>query len=88
MAFTTMPLAIASLLGMLTMLVALGIIVMLCVRQLVWHASVDGWTSMVCIILLLSGLQLFCLGIIGQYLSKMYLEIKRRPHYIIAEQSE
>ena len=87
-AFTTMPLAIASLLGMLTMLVALGIIVMLCVRQLVWHASVDGWTSMVCIILLLSGLQLFCLGIIGQYLSKMYLEIKRRPHYIIAEQSE
>ena len=86
-AFTTMPLSIASLLGMLTMLVALGIIVMLCVRQLVWHDSVDGWTSMVCIILLLSGLQLFCLGIIGQYLSKMYLEIKRRPHYIIAEQS-
>ena len=86
-AFTTMPLSIASLLGMLTMLVALGIIVMLCVRQLVWHDSVDGWTSMVCIILHLSGLQLFCLGIIGQYLSKMYLEIKRRPHYIIAEQS-
>ena len=87
-AFTTMPLAIASILGMIAMLVALGIIVMLCVRQLVWHASVDGWTSMVCIIVLLSGLQLFCLGIIGQYLSKMYLEIKRRPHYIIAEQSE
>lgn len=86
-AFTTMPLAIASLLGMLTMLVALGIIVMLCVRQLLWHASVNGWTSMICIIVLLSGLQLFCLGIIGQYLAKMYLEIKRRPHYIIAEQS-
>ena len=87
-AFTTVPLALASLLGMLCMLVALVIIVCLCVRQILWHSSVDGWTSMVCIIVLLSGLQLFCAGIIGQYISKMYLEIKRRPHYIIAEQSE
>ena len=84
-AFTTFPLAIASLLGMLCMLVALVIIVTLCVRQIIWHSSVDGWTSLVCIIVLLSGLQLFCAGIIGQYISKMYLEIKRRPHYIIAE---
>lgn len=87
-AFTTFPLALASVLGMLCMLVALVIIVTLCVRQILWHSSVDGWTSMVCIIVLLSGLQLFCAGIIGQYISKMYLEIKRRPHYIIAEQSE
>lgn len=87
-AFTTFPLAVASILGMLFMLVALVIIVGLCVRQMVWHNSVDGWTSMVCIIVLLSGVQLFCVGIIGQYVSKMYLEIKRRPHYIIAEQSE
>ena len=87
-AFTTVPLALASLLGMLCMLVALVIIVCLCVRQILWHSSVDGWTSMVCIIVLLSGLQLFCAGIIGQYISKMYMEIKRRPHYIIAEQSE
>lgn len=86
-AFTTFPLAIASLLGMLCMLVALVIIVVLCVRQIVWHSSVDGWTSMVCIIVLLSGLQLFCAGIIGQYISKMYMEIKRRPHYIVAERS-
>lgn len=84
-AFTTFPLAIASLLGMLCMLVALVIIVTLCVRQILWHSSVDGWTSLVCIIVLLSGVQLFCVGIIGQYVSKMYLEIKRRPHYIIAE---
>ncbi len=87
-AFTTVPLALASLLGMLCMLVALVIIVCLCVRQILWHSSVDGWTSMVCIVVLLSGVQLFCVGIIGQYISKMYLEIKRRPHYIIAEQSE
>lgn len=87
-AFTTMPLALASLLGMICMLVALVIIVSLSVRQMIWHSSVDGWTSMVCIIVLLSGLQLFCVGIIGQYISKMYLEIKRRPHYIVAESSD
>lgn len=87
-AFTTFPLALASLLGMLCMLVALVIVVSLCVRQVLWHSSVDGWTSLVCIIVFLSGLQLFCVGIIGQYVSKMYLEIKRRPHYIVAEQSE
>lgn len=87
-AFTMMPLAVASILGMLCMLVALGIIASLCVRQMLWHNSVDGWTSLVCIIVLLSGLQLFCVGILGQYVSKMYLEIKRRPHYIVAEKSE
>lgn len=87
-AFTTFPLALASLLGMLCMLVALLIVVSLCVRQVLWHSAVDGWTSLVCIIVFLSGLQLFCVGIIGQYVSKMYLEIKRRPHYIVAEQSE
>lgn len=86
-AFTTFPLALASILGMLFMLLALVIIVALCVRQILWHSSVDGWTSMVCIIVLLSGVQLFCVGIIGQYISKMYLEIKRRPHYIVAESS-
>ncbi len=87
-AFTTMPLAMASILGMLCMLVALVIIVSLAVRQMLWHNSVDGWTSLVCIIVLLSGLQLFCVGILGQYVSKMYMEIKRRPHYIVAEKSE
>ena len=86
-AFTTFPLAVASILGMLFMLVSLIIIIALCVRQFVWQNSVDGWTSMVCIIVLLSGVQLFCVGIIGQYISKMYMEIKRRPHYIIDEQS-
>ena len=87
-AFTTMPLAVASVLGMFCMLVALVIIVSLVVRQMLWHNSVDGWTSLVCIVVMLSGLQLFCVGVLGQYVSKMYLEIKRRPHYIVAEQSE
>lgn len=87
-AFTTFPLAVASILGMLFMIISLIIIIALCVRQFVWQNSVDGWTSMVCIIVLLSGVQLFCVGIIGQYISKMYMEIKRRPHYIVAEKSE
>ncbi len=87
-AFTTVPLALASLMGMLCIVVSLLVIVLLCVRHVIWNNPVHGWDSLVCIIVFLSGLQLFCAGIIGQYLSKMYLEIKRRPHYIIAEQSE
>ena len=87
MAFTTVPLALASLLGMLCMLVALLVIVLLCVRHVIWNNPVHGWDSLVCIIVFLSGLQLFCVGIIGQYLSRMYMEVKRRPHYIIAERS-
>lgn len=86
-AFTTAPLLLASLLGMVFMALATVAIVILCVRQIVWHSSVDGWTSMTCIILMLSGVQLFCLGIFGQYQAKMYMEIKRRPHYIIDEKS-
>ena len=87
-AFTTVPLAFASLLGMLCMAVSLLVIVLLCVRHIIWNNPVHGWDSLVCIIVFLSGLQLFCAGVIGQYIAKMYMEIKRRPHYIIAEQSE
>ncbi|MBR2126775.1 MAG: glycosyltransferase family 2 protein [Akkermansia sp.] len=86
--FTTLPLALASLLGIMCLFVGIIIIILLSVRQIIWHNSVDGWTSMACIVVLLSGVQLFCMGIIGQYLAKMYMEIKRRPHYIIAEKSD
>lgn len=86
--FSTQPLALASWLGMAFMLLALTAIMALAIRQFAFHSSVDGWTSMVCIALLLSGIQLFCLGVFGQYLAKMYLEIKHRPHYIIAEGSD
>ena len=84
-AFTTMPLSIASLLGIFFMLFSFILILLLCIRQLVWHQSVYGWTSMVCIIIFFSGIQLFSLGIIGQYLAKTYMEVKRRPHFIIKE---
>lgn len=84
-AFSVAPLAFASILGLIFTLLSLIAIVGLSIRQWLTHASVDGWTSMVCIALLLSGVQLLCLGILGMYLSRTYLEVKRRPHYIIAE---
>ena len=60
-------------------------IIFVIVRQLVWGGSAYGWPSLVCIILLLSGVQLFAIGILGQYLSKTYLEVKKRPIYIVNE---
>lgn len=53
---------------------------------MIYHDPTPGWPSMVCIILLVSGVQLFCLGIVGQYLSKTYLEVKKRPIYLVKEE--
>ena len=88
LSFSTAPLVLSVLLGISFMVLSLVGIVFLFIRQLLYQNSAYGWTSMVCIILLLSGVQLFCLGIIGQYMSKMYTEIKRRPHYIIDRKSK
>lgn len=88
MAFTTVPLSIASVLGLFFCLAAFVAIVFVIVRQLIWGGSAFGWPSMVCIILFVSGVQLFCMGILGQYLAKTYLEVKHRPIYIIQEKSE
>lgn len=74
--------------GMLMMLAAFSGIVALIIREYLYHVSAYGWTSMVCLVLLIGGIQLFCMGIMGQYLAKTYLETKRRPHYIIARSSE
>lgn len=85
--FTTAPLSLASLLGVIFMFVSFASILFLCARQLIWHESVSGWTSMVCIIIFLCGIQLFSIGIIGLYLAKTYMEVKRRPVFIVKEQS-
>lgn len=85
-AFSTAPLAIASVLGLALCAVSFFAIVFVIVRQLVWGGSAFGWPSLVCIILFLAGVQLFCIGILGQYLAKTYLEVKRRPVYILREQ--
>lgn len=84
-AFSSMPLYIASILGIILCIFAFLAIIFVIVRQLIWGGSAYGWPSLVCIILLLSGVQLFAIGILGQYLSKTYLEVKKRPIYIVNE---
>jgi len=88
MAFSTAPLAMASLLGVIFCLVAFVFIVIIIIRKLTVGDPYNtvGWTSTACIILFVSGVQLFCLGIVGQYLSKAYLEVKKRPLYIVKEE--
>jgi len=87
-AFSTAPLALSSLLGIVFCVIAFIAIVFTIIRQMVWGGSAYGWSSMVCIILFLAGIQLFCIGILGQYLSKTYLETKKRPIYIVKEKGE
>ncbi len=82
-AFSTIPLAIASLIGILFCAIAFIMILVIIIRTLVVGDPTSGWPSLVCIVFFVSGIQLFCIGIIGQYLSKTYLETKKRPLYII-----
>lgn len=84
-AFSTAPLAFSSLLGFLFCLISFIMIIVIVVKTLAFGDPVAGWPSLVCIIMFLSGVQLFSMGILGQYLSKMYLETKKRPIYIISE---
>jgi len=63
-------------------------IILIIIKTLVYGDDVSGWPSLVCIIFMVSGIQLFCMGIIGEYLSKTYLETKKRPIYIVKETDE
>lgn len=84
-AFSTAPLVLASMFGIIFCLLAFIMILFIVVRTIVFGDPVAGWPSMVCIIFLIGGIQLLCIGIIGQYLSKTYLETKKRPQYIIKD---
>ena len=88
MAFSTAPLAMASFIGVFFCVVAFLFIIAIIIRQ--WTVgdpnNTVGWASMACIILFVSGVRLFCVGIVGQYLSKTYLEVKKRPLYIVKEE--
>ena len=84
-AFSTTPLVFSSVLGLIFCLVAFVMIIFIIVKTLVYGDPTAGWPSMACIVVFVSGIQLFTIGIIGQYLSKTYLEVKRRPIYIIKE---
>lgn len=83
--FSTMPLAIASITGVLFCVIAFILILYFFFKTLLWGDPVAGFPATICIILLLGGIQLFCVGILGQYLSKTYLETKQRPIYIARE---
>lgn len=84
-AFSTTPLILSSVIGLLFCIVAFILIVVIIIRTVAFGDPTSGWPSLACIIMLVSGIQLFSLGIIGQYLSKTYLEVKNRPIYIVKE---
>ena len=84
-AFSTTPLVISSVFGLLCCALALVMIVVVIVRTLVFGDPTSGWPSMVCIMLLLSGIQMLGIGIVGQYLAKTYLETKHRPMYLVRQ---
>ncbi|HBL85227.1 MAG: bactoprenol glucosyl transferase [Clostridiales bacterium GWF2_38_85] len=84
-AFSTAPLVLASFLGIFFTFIAFISIIALIVRELVWHVSAAGWPSTMVVILLLGGIQIFSIGVLGQYLSKTYLETKKRPIYLVRE---
>ena len=78
--------SIASLFGILMTGVSFLMLIAIVVRKLcIADSSIDGWASIICAIIFVGGIQLFCLGIMGQYVAKIYMEAKHRPHYIAAE---
>ena len=85
LAFTTAPLTIAAFIGIIFCLLSIIAIIIIIIRTLIYGDPVSGWPSLVCIMFFLSGIQLFCAGISGAYLSKTYTEVKRRPLYIVKE---
>ena len=84
--FSQVPLSLASLVGILMTGVSFLMLAVIVVRKLcIVDSSIDGWASIICAVIFVGGLQLFCLGIMGQYVAKIYMEAKKRPHYIAAE---
>lgn len=88
MAFSTTPLAIASIIGIVFFVVSFPLLCVFGIRHWLGGAPTYEWATLMCIILFITGIQLFCTGIVGQYLSRTYLETKKRPIYIIKEYSD
>lgn len=86
--FSDAPLAVASWFGISCTGLSFLALLFIVIRRLVFGDPVAGWASTVCIIVFIGGIQLFCLGVIGQYIGRTYTETKRRPHYIISDSSE
>jgi glycosyltransferase involved in cell wall biosynthesis len=86
--FSQAPLNISSWFGIFMTLIAFAFLVFIVVRRLVFGDPVAGWASTACIIVFIGGIQLFCIGVMGQYIAKTYMEAKGRPHYIIADTND
>lgn len=84
-AFSTVPLVFSSVIGIIFFFIAMIAIIFIVINTLLYGNPTSGWPSMICIIFMVTGIQLFCIGIIGQYLSKIYLEVKNRPIYIVKD---
>ena len=85
LAFSTAPLVLSAIVGLLFCLISFIAIIIIIIKTIAYGDPVGGWPSLACMIMFTSGVQLFFLGVIGMYLSKTYLEIKKRPIYIIKE---
>ena len=83
--FSEVPLSIASWFGIVMTAIAFIFLIFIVVRRVCFGDPVAGWASMICVIIFIGGIQLFCMGVMGQYIAKTYIETKHRPHYIIAE---
>lgn len=83
--FSSSPLDIASIFGIVMTFFSFVMLLVIIIRKLIFGDPVDGWASLMCTIIFIGGIQLFCLGVIGQYLGKTYMETKKRPIYIINE---
>ena len=83
--FSQVPLNIASFLGFTMTFIAFVMLVFIVVRKMLFGDPVAGWASTMCVIIFIGGIQLFCLGVMGQYIGKSYMEAKNRPHYIVKE---
>ena len=83
--FSTKPLTYVVVLGISLCVFAFLLLLFVVLRTLIWGDPVAGWPSLICVILLMSGIQLLCLGVLGEYLAKTYMETKRRPAYLVRE---
>ena len=83
--FSQAPLSIASWFGIFMTIVSFIAVIFIIIRKTIFGDPVDGWASTVCVITFIGGIQLFCMGIMGQYIAKMYMEVKKRPHYIVKD---
>ena len=83
--FSNVPLDIATFLGIIMTILAFVYFSFIIIKYSIVGDPVQGWTTLICVILLIGGIQLFSIGVIGQYIGKTYMETKKRPHYIVSD---